>query len=299
MENKVQCDSIMFKIKELYPKFTKGRKSLADYITVNGKAFVNETINDVLSHTPLKSIASVTHFCRLLGYPSFRAFKIALAQELAGRTFYHSRVDITLDDDADTIKHKVFLGAINALTNNADYETDECLRAHQLLYKARKIIIIGHGASSAICQYAYFRFTELGLDCTYNLDSHLNVALISNAKENDIILCVSQSGETSDVLRQIKQANEKKIRTILISGSKHSSIAELSLLVLSTASEEKNVLTDALNSRISQFCLIDALFAMISITNADLSLENLQKTRSIFKTYKVKSSHKNIRREKE
>ena len=156
------------KIKNLYSTMTNGQKQLADYIIENPSQVVNQSISTLLRHTSLKSEASVVQFYHLLGFTSFKTFKITLAQELASRTFYHSQTDITLDDEPGEIKRKVFIGAINSLTQNASYEIDECIKVQHLLFEASRIIIIGHGASSAICQYAYFRFSELGLNCIYN-----------------------------------------------------------------------------------------------------------------------------------
>ena len=67
------------------------------------------------------------------------------------------------------------------MNKNSDTIIDECTEAQRLIISANRIIIIGHGASAAICQYAYFRFTELGLNCVYNLDAHMTAALLSPA----------------------------------------------------------------------------------------------------------------------
>ena len=111
----------------------------------------------------------------------------------------------------------------------------------------------------------------------------MTAALLSHSKTNDLILCVSQSGETADIYKQIENAYRNRIATILITGNPNSSIAKISTVVLSTLSEEFSILTDALNSRISQFCLIDALFSMISIKDANRMIPRLQETRNTFK----------------
>lgn len=275
------------KIAELYPQMTKGQKQLADYILENPSEVVNRSITDLISHTSLKSEASVVKFYRLLGFDGFKSFKIKLAQELVNRTFYHSQTDITLDDEPREIKKKVFLGAMNSLSQNGETSAAECIEAQRLLSASKRIIIIGQGASAAICQYAYFRFSELGLNCVYNLDAHMNAVFLSHPQLDDVIFCVSQSGETADIYKQIEMGYRNRIPTILVTGNAVSSIAKLSRIVLSTVSVERNILTDALNSRITQFCLIDALFSMVSIANAGQMLPRLQETRATFKKYKL------------
>lgn len=275
------------KINELYPQLTKGQKQLADYILKNPSDVVNKSITDLISHTSLKSEASAVKFYRLLGFDGFKAFKIKLAQELVSRTFYHSESDITLDDEPSEIKKKVFLGAMSSLSKNADIAAEECVEAQKLLSAARRIIILGHGASASICQYAYFRFTELGLNCVCNPDGHMNAAILSHPRAGDVILCVSQSGETADLYKQMEMAYQYSIPAVLITGNPSSSIARISQVILSTVSEERNILTYALNSRVAQFCLIDALFSMISIANPSEMLPRLKDTRNTFKKYKL------------
>ena len=214
----------LIKINEMYPQMTQSQQQLATYILENPSIVVNTSITDLMSHTNFRSEASV-----------------------------HSQNDITLDDTPGDIKKKVFLGAINSLNKNSDTIIDECTEAQRLIISANRIIIIGHGASAAICQYAYFRFTELGLNCVYNLDAHMTAALLSHSKTNDLILCVSQSGETADIYKQIENAYR--------------------------------------NSRISQFCLIDALFSMISIKDANRMIPRLQETRNTFKKYKIEQNN--------
>ena len=119
----------------------------------------------------------------------------------------------------------------------------------------------------------------------------MTAALLSHSKTNDLILCVSQSGETADIYKQIENAYRNRITTILITGNPNSSIAKISTVVLSTLSEEFSILTDALNSRISQFCLIDALFSMISIKDANRMIPRLQETRNTFKKYKIEQNN--------
>ena len=166
----------LIKINEMYPQMTQSQQQLATYILENPSIVVNTSITDLMSHTNFRSEASVVKFCRLLGFDGFKSFKIKLTQEYLNRTFYHSQNDITLDDTPGDIKKKVFLGAINSLNKNSDTIIDECTEAQRLIISANRIIIIGHGASAAICQYAYFRFTELGLNCVYNLDAHMTAA---------------------------------------------------------------------------------------------------------------------------
>ena len=96
--------SVLKKIKELYPQLTHMQQQLASYILEHPQDVANSSISDLIRHTDLKSEASAVKFYRLLGYETFKSFKISLAQELAGRTFYHSQTDITLDDSPAEIR---------------------------------------------------------------------------------------------------------------------------------------------------------------------------------------------------
>lgn len=279
--------TILMKIKDNYHRLAKGQRRIADYILEFPDDAVECSISELASKTNLKSEASIVQFYKFLGFSGYKEFQLTLAQEYASRTFYHSCNNITLDDSVEEIKRKVFAGAMTTLGMNMDLNNEDVYAiALELLCNVQRIILIGHAASAAICYYANFRFTELGILCHFNMDSHINIAMLAQSNSTDAVLCISQSGETPDLIQQLKQAKKRDVPVVLISGKDDSKMIEFSDVAIRTVSDEANVITDAMSSRIVQMCIIDILFTMISITKHEEVLPKLMAVRRAFLEYR-------------
>jgi RpiR family transcriptional regulator, carbohydrate utilization regulator len=279
----------LIKISEAYNTMTRAQKKIGDYIYNNPSAVVKSSITELSVITGVKSEASVVRFYRLLGFTSYKEFKIRIAQELAGRTFYHSYEDINLDDTPSEVKKKIFSGAISTLLSNEQYENVQSYTdARNLIAQAERIIFLGYAASAAMCYYAYFRFIELGYNCHFSSDSHVNAAVLTKPRPKDLIFCISHSGETQDLISALDKIAHKDVSVILITSSENSTLAKLSDVVLVTKGDETNIATDAMSSRVAQLCIIDSLFSIVSLGGGEDALSRLMLTRQTFMEYKKK-----------
>lgn len=274
-------------IKKIYSSMTPGQQRIATYIMENPSNIIKHSITELAQNAGVKSEASVVRFYRMLGFSGYKDFKIQIAQELASRTFYHSHEDINIDDTTLSIKEKIFRGAVSALDtsvqcqNEGVYET-----ACKLINHANRIIFLGYAASAAMCYYAHFRFIELGFNCHFSADPHINAALLARPNPKDLLFCISHSGETRDIINPLIRIAHKEVSTILITGTENSTLGSLADVVLLTRAEEQNLVTDAMSSRVAQLCTIDALFSMVSLQRGEDALSRLRTTRSTFLTTK-------------
>lgn len=290
MQNRVSGNThILQDIEQLYPRLPGGQQRIARYILEHPRDILNLSITDLAGYASMKSEASVVKFYKTLGFSGYKEFKIALSQEISNKTFYHSYdEDITFDDSPEEIRNKVFYTAVKTLTMNAGMEGTRIEEAIRLLTEAKRIIFIGYAASAAICYYGYFRFTELGYCCHFSPDSHINAAMLAHTVPGDLVFCVSHSGETSDIIRLLVKIPPDTAKILLLTEHRDSTIARLSDTVIETHSGDSvsAPLTDSMNARCTQLCMIDALFSVISISQGSDAVSRLQYTRQTFKSYK-------------
>jgi RpiR family carbohydrate utilization transcriptional regulator len=275
------------KINDYYSNMTRAQKKIGEYILKNPSSVIKSSITELSTLTGVKSEASIVRFYRLLGFKGYKEFKIQIAQELAGRTFYHSYEDINTDDSPSEIKKKIFSGAISTLISNEQYSNVQSyIDSRNLILQAERIIFLGYAASAAMCYYAYFRFLELGYNCHFFADSHINAAVLAKPRPKDLIFCISHSGETQDLIVPIEKIAHKDVSVILITSSENSTLAKLANVVLVTKGEETNIATDAMSSRVAQLCIIDSLFSIVSLAGGEDALSRLLITRRTFLDYK-------------
>lgn len=277
----------LYKIKEEYGNMSRSLRKIGAYILENPSSIVKSTITELSDKTGVKSEASIVRFYRHLGFSGYKEFKIQVAQELAGHTFYHSFEDINISDSPNEVKHKIFSGAISTLIANSQTQNiNRFEHARDLIYKSKRIIFLGYAASAAICYYAYFRFIELGFNCHFFADTHINAAVLANPDPGDLLFCISNSGETRDLIEPIERITPIKPPIILITGHENSSLGKLANVVIPIQSEETNIATDAMSSRIAQLCTIDTLFSIVSLGLGEASLSKLMSIRKTFMEYK-------------
>lgn len=274
-------------IRRNYDDMPKGQQRIADYILTNPSCVEKNSISELARCASCKSDSSIVRFYRSLGFKSYKDFRLKFVQELAQKTFYHSYEDIHFEDTPTDIKRKIFNGAMLTLNANANLDDNEAYeQAIRMIMDARRIVLLGYAASAVICYYAHFRFLELGLNCHFSSDAHINAAILTEPAPDDLFMCVSMSGETRDIVAQLQHARSLGAKVIALTGSENSSLCALSDVVIFTSTDETIQIADAMNARLSQLCTVDALFAMISIAKGEHAFDRLKNTRKTFKAYR-------------
>ena len=279
--------SVLTLIKEKHSSMTPAQKRIAHFIIENPSLVVKNSISGLAQLTNVKSEASIVRFYRSLGFSGYKEFRIQIAQEMAGQTFYHSTEDVDFTDNPHDIKRKIMGGAISRINFNLNQDDDAAYQeAVREIVKARRIIFLGYAASAAVCYYANFRFLELGLNCCFSSDSHVNAAVMAQPNEGDLIFIISYSGETLDIIHHLDSMPPHSSTILSLTNSSDSTIAKKSDIVIASKTDESNLLTDAMNTRIVQMCTVDALFSMVSVTQGKEAFSRLMKTREVFYDYK-------------
>lgn len=270
----------------ILPQLTRNHSSLPKIQQKIGKIILKNpvkaikmSISRIAQEAGAKSEASVVHFYRSLGFESFSDFKVSLAAEISGKTFYHVYEDIKIDDDIEAIKNKIFSGSIKIINDNMNLIDSKALSdAVELIEKAKKIILIGFASSAAIAMYAHFYFCFLGFDCHFTSDAHVSSILTANLEKGDLIFAISYSGESRDVVIQAKQA-KPLVKVIALTGFAESPLGKIADVCITTVSEEMNYRTDAMVSRIVQLAVVDTLFTSLAIRKGNVGLNDLLKAR--------------------
>jgi len=271
--------SVLPTIRKTLKEMTPSQKQIAQFVLENPAKAIKMSISQLAMETGTKSESSIVRFYRLLGFSGYHDFKVTLATEIAGKSFYHSYEDITINDDLPTIKTKVFQGAMKILHENLSTLDDALLdRAVEMIDKAERLVFLGYAVSGAVALNAYFKFSKLGLNCHYSPDSHINAALLADARKGDVIFGISYSGESRDVVLPLKRV-KPQAKIIALTGFPDSPLGRAADICLATVSEELNYRTDAMVTRIVQFAIIETLFTSLSIRKGPEAFDRLTRTR--------------------
>ena len=259
----------------------KVQKQIARYILENPFKVVRMPITQLSMESGAKSDSSVVRFYRTIGFSGFYDFKVVLATELAGKSFYHiyNGEDVEINDGIETIKQKIFLGAMKTLQENLEILNYEVLtEALDLIEKANRLIFLGFASSAAIALDAYFKFSRLGLNCHFSTDPHINAVILAESHKEDVIFGISYSGESKDVVIPARRA-KPVAKVIALTGFPDSSLGKIADICITTVSKEMNYRTDAMVSRIVQLAVVDILYTSLAVRKGSQGLDKLRISR--------------------
>jgi DNA-binding MurR/RpiR family transcriptional regulator len=257
-------------IRGFYSSLSVSEKKVADYILANLQEAIRMTLADV-GHECGVSDATVLRFCRSIGYKRWLEFKVDLIRTLPSSP-EQILDDVDNDDPPGMIAKKVFASSIQALTDTLTVlDEEDFAQALELIAEADRILIIGVGTSGPMANEMHNRLLRLGLNCHIQTDSYIQVMESALLTSKDLIIVISQTGDSGDPLRTTALAKSKGSAVIVITGNTGSKLTEHANVVLLSVSHETRIETIA--SRIAQYAIIHALYVGLAMRDIDSTVE--------------------------
>ncbi|WP_108648993.1 MurR/RpiR family transcriptional regulator [Dongshaea marina] len=243
--------NMLSKIRSLQDSMSPALARIARSVIAHPDETIFQTVTE-LAEVSKSSEASVIRFSRDLGYNSFADFKMALAlgqrQKQEAEAPHNGRIG------------QITGQAISSLKETEQLLQEEILKtAAQALLKADFISVMGVGASAAIAHYAAYRMTRLGKKARVFSDGHSAAMGCATMGKNDLLVCISSSGSTLDVIQAAKIARKKDAYLLSISNRDRTPLGKLVSLQLLTASPESPLTAGEFQSKAPQMLVLDLL----------------------------------------
>lgn len=153
----------------------------------------------------------------------------------------------------------VFNQAIAALVQvRNDVSADAIAKAASWLARAERIECYGQGNSGIIASDAAHKFFRLGLHASAFSDPHMHLSSAAMLGANDVVLALSNSGFTRELIDSMTWARSSRAKVIAITVPE-TPVAKVADLVLPIDPSAERDLTLPMTARIAQLVLIDAL----------------------------------------
>ena len=255
-------ESILLKIKRLYPEMGSSERKIADWLTANFQEIIGLSINELATRCGCGE-ATIVRFSRRLGLSGYQELKLKIAQESAN-TAQGGVLGVEQDDSCYDIFNKRIRDIAVALENTKTVLSPaEIEKAANVIKDAHRIVIFGLGNSASIAVDAQHKFLRAGLDAIAYCDNHMQAIAASHLHKGDVAIGVSHSGASIDVVDALKTARETGATTICITNFGESPINEHSDIVLNTRSDETKYTILAMSSRIAQLAIFDAIYTYV------------------------------------
>ncbi len=269
--------SVIPKIRSEYKSLPPSEVKVADYVLENPEEIIYLSVSELATAVDV-SDSTIIRFCKDVGFKGYQEFKLFIAQDLVV-TIENINEDISSDDDLKTLAQKITYSNKQAIDETMSVLNLEDLeKAINQIAEADKVQFFGVGASGITACDAKYKFLRIGKNVDCYTDAHLQAMSAATLDENDLVVGISHSGSTKDVVDSCKIASEAGATVICITGHNKSPITKVADIKLLTATKEGPLGSGALRSKIAQLHMLDLIFTGVSLKLKDQTIEYTEKT---------------------
>jgi RpiR family carbohydrate utilization transcriptional regulator len=244
-------------IKERMAQLRRSERKVAEVVLADPDAVLNGTVA-TLARAAGVSDPTVIRFCEAIGCGGFQDFRIALAR---GRAFaMHAHSVISPNDGPGEVIAKIFQYTLASLDRaRRKLDPAEVAKAIEILAGARKIDFFGFGASAIVALDAQQKFPLFGKPCIATIDSHQQYMAALTMEPDDVLVAISNTGETEAILQCVEAAKLRSAKVVGITGQRASTLARYCDAVLVVETHENTNVYTPTTSRLGALVIIDIL----------------------------------------
>ncbi|ELI6434035.1 MurR/RpiR family transcriptional regulator [Aeromonas salmonicida subsp. salmonicida] len=253
MNQPVEAPRVLLLLRHQLATYSQTLQRLGQFVLEQPQRVLYLTITE-LARESGTSEASVTRLCRGVGCRGYTEFKMALALETQQEQANQPQASATCAFSTLIEESVAALRDTGALVSQ-----QALLQSAELLEKARQIQIYGVAASAIIGEYLAYRLLRMGISAQQFSDMHRAAMNATSLKPGDVVIAVSSSGSTKDLLHAVQLGKEHGASIIVLSNTSRSPLATLADQLLVAAKPEGPLTAGSFHSKISAMLLIELL----------------------------------------
>ena len=233
-------------------------RKIASLILADPLSFTSMSLGELERRAEV-SQGSVINFSNKYGEGGFPALKLAVAASLPSES-RKPLSSVTSEDSALLTLKKTAEGLSEALLNTVKINSESALSEFaERILTARKIDIYGIYRSALVAQDLNLRLLELGVRSCVVGDVLTCALSASMLDEGDLVIAISASGKTQDILDAVKIAKERGAHTVAITGYTNSPLSRVADSTLIAAASGASEVSEYTEIRVAQLAIIDSV----------------------------------------
>lgn len=250
--------------------FFESERKIGTYIIQHTAKVVDMTVGELAQACGV-SDASVSRFCKKIDMKGFHHLKITLAKEISERGKEEEEVSnrISVNDIGQSLKN-ILANKVTEITQTVSMMDTKQL--HEILDKlntAKTVQFFAVGNTIPVAIDGAFKLNQIGIPAVSGTIWETQIGYTYNMMADDVVIAISNSGESTAVLRALEAARSASATTISITNSEKSSAAQLSDYHITTATREKLFLDGYCFSRVSATTVIEILYLFLTSMRKD------------------------------
>lgn len=278
--------SILKQLEEPNFKATKSDRVLIEYIKENIEDVVYKPISQISEESGIGE-ATITRFSKKMGYSGLHDFKVTLSREISGLK-NRNIINKSIENNEGVMESakKLFDSNIRILENTFNIiDGNDIEKATDMIINAKKVFFIGIGYSGMTAEDSNYKFSRIGFNCMSLDSSHNMIMMASLMDEDDVIVAISHSGETDEIIKTVNIAKANGASVISVTEDKSSRLRDVSDVSLRYFSGESILETGSISSKLAQFFVIDLVYTQVVKERYAEVVERKIKTTDAIKLY--------------
>jgi DNA-binding MurR/RpiR family transcriptional regulator len=268
VEAPVVGDGVVQTLRAKLPEFTGALRRVAELVLTDPGGAARSTIVELAERSGT-SPATITRFCRALGFEGYAELRLVIATETGRIRAAGWAVDIGREiepgDPIEKVLEQVMAADTRAMHDTAALlDLSEVERAADAIAGASRVSIFGASGSALVGEEMQFSLHRIGVAAWAWTDVHNGLASAALSRPGDVALGISHSGQTRETIETLAEAGCHGATTIALTSFPRSPLAELADIVLLTATQATTFRPDALSARHPQLVVLDLLFMAVA-----------------------------------
>lgn len=256
---------------------------VADVVEQNPSAPLEWTISE-LAVQAQTSAATVTRFCRMIGFDGYTELRVRVASEI-GRASATDEAPrhvrrVLAEDDPPEILMQTLLEthgrALQATVDRLDLGAVE--RAAKAIAGCDHLDIYAVGSSGTIAAFLRDRLYRIGVNSHLWTSAHDGLTSAALQGSTSAAIGMSTTGSTIDTVQMLSRAAAAGAFTVAITQDAHSALADAADEVIITASQSPSIRPDDLSAPHAQLFAIDLLYFLVAQQDFPASKARLEDT---------------------
>ncbi|MDE2286631.1 MAG: bifunctional transcriptional regulator/glucokinase [Burkholderiales bacterium] len=263
--------ALVERVQHMHGKLSPAERRVADLVINHPRTLIGDPVGEIARKANV-SQPTVIRFCRSLGCQGLTDFKLKLAGELIG-SLPVGQSRVRLGDAASDFGGKVLDNTMSAILQMREHLNFDALeQAIDRLHRAHRIEFYGLGNSGIVAQDAHYKFFRFGIPTIAYHDPYLQAASAALLRQGDVVVMVSNSGKSEELLRLADQVLRAGASVIALT-TRGTPLAKKASVALETDHLEMRDSHLSMISRILHLLMIDILAVGVAIRKASPVLD--------------------------
>jgi len=247
---------------------------IANVLTEDPRAPLDLSITD-LAERAGTSAASVTRFCRMIGYRGYSALRMGIAEELGrgdAQATWLADIGRSLGphDPPEEIRRTLLNSHVLSLQTTAGLlDMSVAKRAAKAIMRSRHLDVYGVGGSALTALEVEARLYRIGINVHTWAEVHNGLTSAAILDKDCVAIGVSNTGRTIETIQMLAEAKAAGAYTLAMTGNPDSPLAKLADDVLIAASPNGYLQPADLTARHCQLFVVDLLYLLVAQADFD------------------------------